>query len=605
MLEKLKMSYRGPREFVVTPREKQSLHLGLECPQGLPAGTEIRATIRNFRAFGDMDWILESIEVAEGRGRLVVGHGPPRTWDEMMRGAGTPGGGGLIGGEHNQLHLCTAVVAEALGENAQVMVHLQATPTTYAGLDAWLELRVRPQGANAFSNIGAPVQIRSIPGSPSRLEVRTTSMADDSGSIRVVLFATDALANPVPTYRGKLALKSTGHVEGLPAEVVIDEQDKGRCELENLRVSPGIPVRFEALDSQLGLAATSSAVVDQSSAKRHFFGAIHFHTDLSLDGGRQLSEAYAYARDYLNLDVVAATDHAPLGQAWEETLRVNQSFYQPGRFVTLPAWESSNILGHANIYLRSPDVDAGPGYWQPELNPSAIPWPEDAVVVPHHTNIAGGQYWSHYHWSQPNERVRLVEVVQGRGNFEADELDAAWGIINGGHKASVQNALSMGWRLGFVGGTDNHHGFPTQMGGKYIGLTCFLASELTRDAIWQAMDQRSTYATSGVPILCQFSVNGNSMGSTACLGKDEEVYFDASLHGTAPIEVVEVISNGQCVWRATPGEWDVELSAVSLPAPAGREAYYYLRLRQVDGHKAWLSPVWLERKSQGSGRIGK
>ena len=73
MLEKLKMSYRGPREFVVTPREKQSLHLGLECPQGLPAGTEIRATIRNFRAFGDMDWILEGIEVAEGCGRLVVG----------------------------------------------------------------------------------------------------------------------------------------------------------------------------------------------------------------------------------------------------------------------------------------------------------------------------------------------------------------------------------------------------------------------------------------------------------------------------------------------------------------------------------------------------
>ncbi len=28
--------------------------------------------------------------------------------------------------------------------------------------------------------------------------------------------------------------------------------------------------------------------------------------------------------------------------------------------------------------------------------------------------------------------------------------------------------------------------------------------------------------------------------------------------------------------------------------PEGELAYYYLRLRQVDGHWAWLSPVWFD-----------
>ena len=49
------------------------------------------------------------------------------------------------------------------------------------------------------------------------------------------------------------------------------------------------------------------------------------------------------------------------------------------------------------------------------------------------------------------------------------------------------------------------------------------------------------------------------------------------------------------MWREKPGAWDVELEGIELPAPAGAWAYYYLRLRQVDGHRAWLSPVWFDR----------
>ena len=66
------------------------------------------------------------------------------------------------------------------------------------------------------------------------------------------------------------------------------------------------------------------------------------------------------------------TDHAPIGPGWAECLAVNEEFYEPGRFVTIPAWESSNAYGHANLYLRTPEVDGGTWHWKPELCPSEV-----------------------------------------------------------------------------------------------------------------------------------------------------------------------------------------------------------------------------------------
>ena len=41
-------------------------------------------------------------------------------------------------------------------------------------------------------------------------------------------------------------------------------------------------------------------------------------------------------------------------------------------------------------------------------------------------------------------------------------------------------------------------------------------------------------------------------------------------------------------------EYSFELANVSCKVSESDSAYYYLRLRQADGHRAWLSPVWLD-----------
>ena len=50
-------------------------------------------------------------------------------------------------------------------------------------------------------------------------------------------------------------------------------------------------------------------------------------------------------------------------------------------------------------------------------------------------------------------------------------------------------------------------------------MTCFRATELTREAVWQAMDERWTYATSGVPIVCDYAVNGMRSGAEGVLAE--------------------------------------------------------------------------------------
>jgi hypothetical protein len=287
---------------------------------------------------------------------------------------------------------------------------------------------------------------------------------------------------------------------------------------------------------------------------------------------------------------------------------LNAEFYVPGHFVTLPAWEWSTTRGHANIYLQSPDISAGPDdRWSAGVHPSQVAWPDGVIVVPHHTNIRstlvrenGSHFWHEYDWSIPNPRIRLVEIQQTRGNFEADELDPAWRIVTGGIGASVRDALGMGYRIGFVGGTDNHSGYPVRDPeplGRYGGLTGFLARDLTREEIWQAMQHRRTYATSGAPIVCYFDINDAVMGSEQVWRADEGVHFSAKVYGTAPIEVVEVVSNGAPVWQATPNACDIELAEEVLPSPSGNSTYYYLRLRQADGYMAWTSPVWLDPRT--------
>ncbi len=175
--------------------------------------------------------------------------------------------------------------------------------------------------------------------------------------------------------------------------------------------------------------------------------------------------------------------------------------------------------------------------------------------------------------------------------------------------------LARGFRLGFIGGTDNHRGQPASyldsMGGIDYrsnvvgGLAAVIAPELTRESLFQAMYDRRTFATSGERMLIDMRVGGAvATGSArsraqggAWMGEElraeGEVTISLRAVGTRPLKQVDLIKSGS-VLRT----WVCEgiYHQAELTDPAGKPGstdYYYARAIQEDGHLAWASPCWV------------
>ena len=164
----------------------------------------------------------------------------------------------------------------------------------------------------------------------------------------------------------------------------------------------------------------------------------------------------------------------------------------------------------------------------------------------------------------------------------------------------AQQALAQGHRIGFIGGTDNHSGWPTMHTGtqEICGVTGVIANELNAKSIHNALHARSCYATTGARIVAQATLNGALVGTEHELEPDTERRFSISLKGTAPIERVEIVSFG-CVTHAFEVEQDSsEFTGEWVDDRPNRpldNLYYYVRARQVDGHCIWMSPWWIDQ----------
>lgn len=382
--------------------------------------------------------------------------------------------------------------------------------------------------------------------------------------------------------------------------------------------------RIQVRDAR-GRQTLSSARPIGIAGRPLYFGEFHWHCDISGDGQRPLADALTSARDELCLDFAGPSDHLGHGISYgaktiHDQRAICAAFDAPGEFVTLPTFERSEREGHANVIADSWEVlleVAGridrsrfPANRFP-LEALAAACPEGrAVLVPHHPNLDsfaregvmredGRPYWCRFDWGDAAERkaTRLVEIHQGRGSFEDETPDPLWRIDVGGFGSSVRTALARGFRVGFTGGTDNHSGWPTRLGGNWCGLTGVHAETLSVASVFQALHARRCYATTGARIVADMTLNGHPMGSELALAPGEPRMLQIKLHGTAPLAAVQVISCGAILTDLpVPADCvDLELMWTDdRPGRPLRDCYYYVRTRQVDGHCAWLSPIWID-----------
>ena len=144
-----------------------------------------------------------------------------------------------------------------------------------------------------------------------------------------------------------------------------------------------------------------------------------------------------------------------------------------------------------------------------------------AITIVHH--IGYPPTYRGIDWDLFDENVTpLVEVCSKHGCAMSETAPFPY-YHNMGPRDSrhtVYEGLKRGYHFGFVGSTDHHAGYPGSYGD---GKLAVWAEAKTREAIWDALVNRRTYAVTGDRIRCDFTVNGAPMGSILPAADKREV----------------------------------------------------------------------------------
>lgn len=432
----------------------------------------------------------------------------------------------------------------------------------------------------------------------------------------VLIVSLDALENPSTTlFRGETLCLADGAVvaEGLDLDGVL----RVPVSLEKEGV-----FRFRLRDT------LSNAV--RVGGDGPYWGDIHIHTRLSHDA--QGNAPFAYARDVSGLDFACVADH------WEslgpEGYRIAEEWTEaantPGTFVTIPGDERNcpELGGHHNVYFRDREsfrahraLPHGDG----EARANSFERlrgadPARVMVVPHHTGIGFGSYprcghWNAVQWDRTEDGgLRpALEIYSHHGQSERYDpghlLAFEWNRMRNRERRAntsvpgpyyAQNYWQEGLRLGVFASSDEHSG---RGGMRHGGIAAVFAEALTREAIFDSVRARRSYATTGERILIDFRVDDLTLGMAGRRQSGDEVAVSLQVWGTETLLRVEILR-----YRFGLDEAFQPLLS-EAPRPEGLDAeyaltdtiegscLYYARVVQdpLDWPgMAWTTPIWID-----------
>ncbi len=518
-----------------------------------------------------------------------------------------------------------------------VRITTRAIPSHWAGINAklsvWIIDRIGRRGvvsdeAEAVREPGSSCEIETVSGPVERFRLYCRPCQAQDGTVRMLLAPSDRFGNPA-IFAGPLPVTVRWGGEERAVEVAgatVVEMPA----VEDRAVSRAVAlIPIERLAPEETIAngereGRSYRVVGNPVWSREAcgglipsFGEFHWHTEFSGDGERPIREALRAARDLCLLDFAAPADHNPNGEQWRDTVSAVEEFDEAGRFATFFGWEAGSDRGHENIYFTDPahpmvcGGEAGYTGARPADFPDELDRIPGYLRVPHHTNSVAESrhietdvpYWHEYPWNAPSDSIRLAEIMQARGNQERNVYTDAWRGWHQNHGASLQDALTQGYRIGFTGGTDNHCGWPGRAfalceGDAYTHppyteiLTGLWTSEVSRNGVFDALTRRATWAVCNTRAILRFEINGVAAGGELEAAEGTEINATVRVSAEDSIATIEIVSDGRVVWRDSSVDPDYETS-IPLGTLDG-STYFYLRGRERGGGIFYASPVFLD-----------
>lgn len=416
-----------------------------------------------------------------------------------------------------------------------------------------------------FVEVPGSPRLDVVGGPPHRLVVLAPSQVEPDHPFTVTVKAEDRWGNLCDGYGGIVELRGA---EGLPDRYTFRPEERGVHRFEGL-VARAEGIHYvTARDPDRHLSATSNPIQcgPLAGAYRLFWGDIHGQSGETVGTGT--AEGYfRFARDVAAMDFCAhAANDFQVSQAhWNDLSRQVKAFHQPGRFVTFLAYEWSGTTpagGDHNVYfLRDDQVIRRSSHWQvADRSDSANDrYPLSALlqefrgnpevmVIPH----VGGRH-ANLEFFEPSLEP-VLEICSTHGRFE-------W---------LLEEALRRGYRVGVIGGSDDHTGRPGASRGTagslcvQGGLAGVYATSLTREGVWEAIRSRRCYATTGERIILWVEADGHPMGAEFTATAPPE--FRVTVVGTAPLECVEIRRGLEVVCThpvgevAADGPWHVKVA---------------------------------------------
>ncbi|MCB1462483.1 MAG: DUF3604 domain-containing protein [Nitratireductor sp.] len=426
------------------------------------------------------------------------------------------------------------------------------------------EFRVFVDAIATYDYVALPISptIEVVPGPPVHWHAVMPTLVRTGDPLWLAIKGEDKWRNPADLTGRRFAIRSNPPIAGLPASVEAETGARA-VRIDGLSIAePGehtVEIEFD------GHAIRANPVRAASNGECiHAWADTHGQSNETL-GTNTIAEYFTFGRDLAFLDVIGhqGNDFQITDEFWSELNKTTRAFDVTGRFVCIPGYEWSantavggdrnlhflhegeKIVRSSHAQIESMETAADDAFIADDL--FARLDPERCVVAAH----VGGRYADIVHAHDPVLET-AVEVHSSWGTFE-------W---------IVGDAFRKGYRVGIVANSDGHKGRPgacypgASFFGSMGGLTCYLVPELSRPAVFRAMQTRRHYATTGARIHLDIAadfpspvafydrdpasgaapagtVNRVGMGAIAESTADK-MRFSADITGTAPIERVDL-----------------------------------------------------------------
>ena len=456
--------------------------------------------------------------------------------------------------------------------------------------------------------------LRVIGGEPAKFHVVAPMEVEPNAPFDLRMSVMDATCNAATGYEGTI-------------ELYVNDPDALRFDpvsisgahtvIPNLTLrTPGFH-RIHAVDLNRELIGVSNPIRVRKGAEQIYWGDLHGHSELS-DGNGTPDEHYTYARETVLLDFACVTDHDKNLYAhpdrWQTAIAKAHEHTRAGSFVALLGYEGrtkspdgTEHHGDINVYYRAAKGDMLKPFQAPLLPDQLMG--KEVILIPHsplYGPEAGmGTHWEHLTELKPDV-MPLVEVYSTHGNSEY--IDCPRHVLWQAPNQSVVDALRKGFRLGLIGSSDYHEVLtgnplriqdtPRTINNRHMqsrcGLAAVRAGELSREALFDAMRARSTFATSGIRGYVDFSINDHGMGTEFSISAPSAPR-NLKIAVAAPERLIkiEIVRNGDTVKDLADGQWFYEGKWTDTePIPEG--AFYYLRITTERNDFIWSSPIWVK-----------